>query len=172
MHGEWPVLDYSERQIMGPDQQFVSSLAEEEYRLIEEEHARLQQLLDTLHETCINLESESGCEICAREKLASCRGLLTSSFHNLLHLTDRHFQHEEEIMRNWPHIVEQYEQFRHHQQAHAAIMGSLRRMVDECEACDRQGNTAESYRRLHRRMSKLFTEHARLFDDPFIQSTR
>lgn len=75
-------------------------------------------------------------------------------------------------MQNWPHIAEEYEQFRRHQQAHAGIMLALHQTVSECSLLDGQGETAEGYRRLYKRMSELLEEHGRLFDDPFIQSTQ
>jgi hemerythrin len=147
----------------------VDSLAADDYRFIEEEHARLYELLDSLYRTCPNLDNQLNCKNCNSEKLASCRGRLVSSFHNLIYLTDNHFSHEEAIMQNWPHIVERYGQFRMHQQAHADIMDALRNTVDECAGLSEQEQTAESYRRLYRRMLQMLEEHAHLFDDPFIR---
>lgn len=146
-------------------------LAAADYQLIEAEHARLHELLDNLRATCLNLENELDCNNCDSEKHAACLGQLTSSFHNLIYIADSHFSHEEDIMRKWPYIGEQTEEFGRHRQAHASIMKALRRTVDECSSLNQQGATADSYRLLYRRMSKLLEDHARLFDDPFIQST-
>jgi hemerythrin len=150
----------------------VKSLAAEDYQLIEEEHSRLQELLDNLYNTCRNLDSQLDCQSCTSEKRASCKGQLISSLYNFIYLSDNHFSHEESIMWKWPHITEEYEQFRKHQQAHADIMVALRSIVDECSALDEQGKTAEGYRQLYKGVSGLLEEHGRLFDDPFIQSTR
>ena len=149
----------------------VKRLAAEDYQLIEAEHARLHELLDNLRATCLNLDNELNCGSCDSEKQAACLGQLTSSFHNLIYITDSHFAHEEDIMRKWPYIGEQSGQFDRHRQAHAGIMTALRKTVDDCSILSQQGATAESYRLLYRRMSKLLEEHARLFDDPFIHST-
>jgi hemerythrin len=151
--------------------QSVFSLAAEDYRFIEDEHARLHELLDSLYRTCRNLDNELDCRSCSSEKLASCRGRLVSSFHNLIYLADNHFAHEEDIMQSWPHIAARYGQFRDHQQAHIHIMEALRSTVGECDTLNQQEHTAESYRRLYRRMSQMLEEHARLFDDPFIRAT-
>ena len=39
-------------------------------------------------------------------------------------------------------------------------------------ALDEQGDTAEAYRQLHKKMSELFEEHARLLDSPFIETNQ
>ena len=152
--------------------QSIRNLAAEDYQLIEEEHLRLHELLDNLRATCCNLGNQLGCQGCSSEKLAACKGQLTSSFHNLVYLSDNHFFHEESIMRNWPRIAEEYEQFHRHRQAHAGIMVALHQTVSECAVLDGQGETAEGYRRLYTRMSELLEEHGHLFDDPFIRSTQ
>ncbi|MBI1175740.1 MAG: hypothetical protein GC139_10830 [Sideroxydans sp.] len=152
--------------------QAVKKLSPEDYRLIEDEHLRLHELLNNLRSTCCNLDSELGCQTCTREKMASCFGQLTSFFYNLINHSDNHFKHEEAIMLKRPEVTAEYEYFRDHRQAHHAIMKTLESIVSECMALNRQGNTAEGYRQLYNKVLELFREHDRAFDDPFIQSTR
>ena len=71
--------------------QAVKNLSAEDYRLIEEEHFRLHEVLDFLRVACCNLENQLGCQTCTREKLSSCQGQLTSFSYNLTNLYDNHF---------------------------------------------------------------------------------
>lgn len=151
--------------------QAVKTLPAEDYRLIEDEHVRLNEILDFLHEACCNLENQLGCQTCSREKFASCQGQLTSFSYNLANLSDSHFKHEESIMLKRPHVTQEYEYFRNHHQAHMTIMSELEYLVEQCILVNETGKTAEGYRHLYKRASELFAEHDRSFDDPFILST-
>src|SRR5664279_3808271 len=148
--------------------QAIRKLAPADYLLIEKEHARLEGLLHDLHDNCCNLDNLLSCQGCSSEKLASCRGRLPSYIHDLIDLVDMHFYHEESIMLSRPQVTEKYEYFRIHHQAHIDIMQKLNALVGECSSLDMQGNTAESYRQFYKKLSNLFEEHDRSFDDPFI----
>jgi len=152
--------------------QAAKNLAPEDYLLIEEEHVQLREFLNDLDNTCCNLENQIGCQSCTREKLASCRGQLTSFFYNFVNLSENHFRHEESIMLSRPRVTKENKYFQKHGQAHANIMDELYAIVSKCSSLDEQGETAESYRQLSKNMSKLLEEHDRLFDDPFIQSSK
>jgi hemerythrin len=151
--------------------QAINKLSPADYRMIEEEHARLRRFLKDLQDTCCNLGNALDCGRCPGEKNASCRGHLPSFFYDLLDLAGKHFFHEESIMLGRPHVTEDYEYFRRHQQAHLSVMQELNAIVEQCNSLNKQGETAESYRQLYNRLSQLFEEHDRSFDDPFIQST-
>lgn len=150
----------------------VKGLPQEDYNQIEEEHVRLSEVLDELKGTCCNIQNQLGCDQCSREKLATCKGQLTSFFYNLVNLAFNHFSHEELIMLKRPHVTTEYEYFRKHKQAHQSILLKLDQAVDTSRSCKQKGQTAEAYRQLHSRISTLFVEHDQSFDDPFIQSTR
>jgi hemerythrin len=150
----------------------IKALSAEDYRQIELEHARLERFLEDLHDTCHHLDSQLGCEHCGSEKLASCHGRMHSFLHDLLDITGKHFLNEENIMLSRPHVTEDYAYYRVHHQAHLKIMQALRSITDQCAALDREGATADAYRALSGKISALFEEHNRAFDDPFIQSTR
>lgn len=152
--------------------QAARNLAPEDYVLIDEEHLRLHEFLNDLHNTCCNLENQLGCETCSGEKLASCRGQLTSFFYNFVNLSENHFRHEESVMLSRPRVTEENEYFRKHSQAHAQLMDELYAIVRKCSSLDAEGETAEGYRQLLQSMSKLLEEHDRLFDDPFLHSTK
>jgi len=152
--------------------QAIKSLAPEDYQLIEGEHLRLHGLLNNLHNTCCNLDNQLSCQSCGREKMASCQGQLTCFIYNLTYLTDSHFHNEEFIMRHWPYVTEEYENFLKHQNAHADIMDELQKIVSECASLNKSVDVSEGYRQLYKRMSELLKDHDRLFDDPFIQSTK
>jgi hemerythrin len=150
----------------------VNNLPHEDYQQIEEEHVRLMEVLNELAGTCCNMQNQLGCNQCSREKLAACKGQLTSFFYNLVNLAFNHFSHEESIMLKRPHVTPEYEYFRIHKQAHHAILLELDRAVNACRAYKQSGQTAEAYRQLHATVSTLFSEHDMSFDDPFIQSTQ
>jgi len=152
--------------------QAVKKLAPADYLLIEEEHARLERLLHDLRDTCCNLDNLLSCQSCSSGKLASCRGRLPSFLFDVIDLSSRHYSHEESIMLSRPNVTENYEYFHMHQQAHADIMQKLNTLVDECSSLDKQENTDESYRQLFKKLSDLFDDHDRTFDEPFIQSTK
>ena len=150
----------------------IKSLSAEDYRQIAREHARLERYLADLRETCQNLDNTLGCDTCGREKLASCHGRMHSFLHDLLDITGKHFVNEEAIMLSRPHVTEDYGYYRMHHQAHLQIMKALKGLVEQCGLLDRQGATDAAYRELFGKISVLFEEHDRAFDDPFIQSTR
>lgn len=150
----------------------VKQLAPEDYMLIEEEHLRLLRLLDNLRSTCRNINRQDNCQSCTREQLATCRGRLVSFFHNVIDISINHFGHEESIMLRLEHTTKEHEDICNHQQAHRNILHALDTIVSECASLDAQGRTAEAYRQLYRRLSEIFNEHNRLFDDPFIQSAK
>lgn len=150
--------------------QNIKGISADDYKLIREEHERLDRFLQDLRDTCCNLDNQLDCNSCSREKFASCHGRMYSFLYDLLDITDKHFYNEESIMLSRPHISEEYEYFRLHRQAHFNIMRSLKSIVDDCASLDERGITAEGYRQLYEKISTLFEEHGRLFDDPFIQS--
>src|SRR3972149_7675247 len=149
--------------------QAVKKLAPADYLLIEEEHARLERLLHDLRDTCCNLDNLLSCQSCSSGKLASCRGRLPSFLYDVIDLSGNHYYHEESIMLSRPHVTEEYEYFRTHHQAHVDIMQKLNALVGECSSLDNQGSTAEGYRQFYKKLSDLFEEHDRCFDEPFIQ---
>ncbi|BCK86794.1 hypothetical protein MIZ01_0560 [Sideroxyarcus emersonii] len=152
--------------------QAIRNLAPEDYLLIEEEHLRLHRFLENLRSTCRNLNNQQNCQSCPREQLGTCRGRLASFFLNIIDISFNHFTHEESVMLRQGSVTEEHEDFRTHQQAHREILHALDTIISECASLDAQGKTAEAYRQLYRRLSEMFNEHDRLFDNPFIQSTK
>lgn len=149
----------------------IKSLAPDDYALIESEHARMEWFLHDIKDTCLHLDDQLACDSCGSLKLASCYGRLPSFLHNLMEITDKHFHHEESIMLSRPHVTENYEYFRVHRQAHLDIMQALKEIAGDCASFLQQKVIADGYRQLYQRVSGLFEDHDRLFDDPFIQST-
>lgn len=144
----------------------------EEYKLIQNEHSRLNGFLENLRNTCCNLDNQRNCESCTSEQHATCQGRLVSSFHNIINSTANHFNHEESIMRRLSLVTEEYGDIQSHQQAHNKILEELNAKVSQCALLDARGDTSEAYRQLHKKMSELFEEHALLLDGPFIQSAQ
>lgn len=149
----------------------IKALSDADYQQIKLEHERLERYLADLRETCCNLDNEIGCDGCGSEKLASCHGRMHSFLHDLLDITGKHFVNEEKIMLSRPHVNEDYAYYRMHHQAHLQIMKALKSVAEQCGKLDREGATAAAYRELFGKISVLFDEHSRSFDDPFIQST-
>jgi hemerythrin len=151
--------------------QSISQLAPADYRLIQREHEQLGKLLQDLHEVCCRLDDTGGTQSANREILVSCRGLLASYFYDLLALTETHFEDEEAIMLKRPQVTAESKHYQSHCRAHDRMMRELETLVLECSALNKKGSTADGYRLLYDKVSGLFVEHTREFDDPFIQST-
>jgi len=75
-------------------------------------------------------------------------------------------------MLSRPQVTVEYKYFRTHRQAHDNIMQELKSIAGECNSLDKLERTAEGYRHFYKKISDLFEEHDRCFDDPFIQSTK
>jgi hemerythrin len=149
----------------------VKKLAPADYSIIEEEHEQLKRFLDDLHDTCCHLDAlaKQGVE---SEKSATYRGRLPSFLFYVTELATKHFNHEEAIMLSRPNVTEEYKYFRAHKQAHTEILEKLDILVDECFSLDTQVSIVEIYHQFHKKLSSVFEEHDRAFDDPFIQSTK
>ena len=154
--------------------QAIKALAPADYLLIEKEHALLENFLHDLRYACAcsNLDKTPDCKRCDFEMQSSCQGRLPSFLYNLIELAANQFEHEEAIMLSRPHVSENDEYFRAHQQAHVAIMHQLNALVDECLSLGNDHNPAEVYIRLCNQLSSIFAAHDQAFDDPFILSTK
>jgi hemerythrin len=152
----------------------IKALAADDYLIIEKEHQLLKKFLSDLKDACACSKQVElpDCNLCDHERQTSCQGRLPSFLHYVIDLAADHFDHEEAIMLSRPHVTEDYEYFRVHKLAHAEIMQELNDLVNECFALDRESNTAEVYIRFYERLSNIFEEHDRSFDDPFILSTK
>ena len=152
----------------------IKTLSAADYRIIEKEHQLLEKFLSDLRDACSCSKQENlpDCSRCDHEKQTSCQGRLPSFLYYVIDLAADHFDHEEAIMLSRPHVTEDYEYFRTHKLAHAEIMQKLNDLVDECFASDRESNTAEIYIQFYGKLSNMFEEHDRSFDDPFILSTK
>ena len=139
-----------------------------EHRLIEDEHARLDQLLQDLREACCNFGSVKDCQGCGREKIASCQGRLNSFAYDFLDFVIQHFRNEEKIMAGASRTQDSNEYFRLHQKEHARLLKEMESLMQELLAMSKQGHTAVAIREFHYRVAELFGEHTRTFDDPFI----
>ncbi len=149
----------------------VKRLAPADYIMIEEEHGQLKRFLDDLQDTCFRLDKLAKQEA-ASEQIATYRGRLPSFLFYVTELATKHFSHEEAIMLSRPNVTEDDKYFRMHQQAHTEIIQKLDILVGECFSLDTQVSIAEIYHQFHQKLSALFEEHDRAFDDPFIQSTK
>ncbi|MDP1660259.1 MAG: hypothetical protein Q8L73_13040 [Methylotenera sp.] len=153
--------------------QAIKELAPADYLIIENEHKLLEKYLGNLRDACAcsNLDKLPDCQRCDHEQQTSCQGRLPSFLFHIIDLAGKHFDHEETIMLSRPHVTRDYEYFRSHQQAHADVMQKLHALSDECLLLRNQNNTAEIYSQFYEKLSSIFDEHDRNFDDPFIEST-
>jgi hemerythrin len=152
----------------------IKALPADDYEIIEKEHQLLQKFLSDLRDACACSKQDElpDCNRCDHEKQTSCQGRLPSFLYYVIDLAADHFDHEEAIMLSRPHVTVDYEYFRAHKLAHAEIMQKLNDLVSECFASDSENNTAEIYIRFYEKLSNIFEEHDRSFDDPFILSTK
>lgn len=153
--------------------QAIKELAPADYLMIKNEHKLLEKYLDNLRDACAcsNLGKPPESQRCMQEQQTSCQGRLPSFLFHIIDLAGKHFDHEETIMLSRPHVTRDYEYFRIHQQAHADVMRKLNALSDECLLLRDKHNTAEIYKQFHEKLSSIFNEHDRNFDDPFIEST-
>lgn len=152
----------------------ILALSSADYLTIEKEHNLLGKYLSNIRDACIcsNLDKLPNCQPCNREQQSSCLGRLPSFVFHIIDLAGRHFDDEETIMLSRPHVTEEYEYFRIHRLAHADIIQKLQALADECLSLRDKDGVADIYRRFYNEISALFEEHDRLFDDPFIESTK
>jgi hemerythrin len=165
------MLNVPEREAMLIHDNAVKRLAPADYIMIEEEHGQLKKFLDDLQDTCLRLDTILTQET-ASDLTATYRGRLPSFLFYITELVAKHFSHEEAIMLSRPKVTDDDKYFRRHQQAHTEIIQKLDILVDECFSLDTQVSIAEIYHQFHQKLSALFEEHDRAFDDPFIQSTK
>lgn len=151
----------------------INQLAPADYEIINKEHKLLEKYLADLREacTCSHLTS-TDIPSCTLEQQTSCQGRLPSFLFHIIDLAGKHFDHEETIMLSRPHVSENYEYFRIHRQAHLDIMLHLQSLSDQYLSAGNISNIAETYGIFYENISTIFDEHDRLFDDPFIDSTK
>jgi hemerythrin len=152
----------------------IKALPATDYLVIEKEHQLLEKFLRDLRDACACSQQDMlpDCNRCDHEMQTSCQGRLPSFLYYVIDLAADHFDHEEAIMLSRPHVTEDYEYFRVHKLAHAEIMQKLNDLVEECFALDGASDTAAIYIRFYEKLSAIFEEHDRSFDDPFILSTK
>lgn len=152
----------------------IKELAPADYLVIENEHKLLEKYLQNLHDACAcsNLDKLPDYPHCDHEIQASCQGRLPSFLFHIIDLAGKHFDHEEAIMLSRPHVTQEYEYFRTHRRAHAKVMMQLNALSDECLLLRNNSNTAEIYNQFYVKLTNIFNEHDRDFDDPFIVSTK
>lgn len=152
--------------------QDVRGLSEVERRLIEDEHARLDQFLRNLRETCCEFYSLEECQGCDRGKIASCQGRLISFEHVFLDLVIEHFKNEEKIMSDIFHNQDTNQRFRLHQQEHDKLLREMENLMHKLSTESERGHTAVAIREFHYRVTELFGKHARTFDNFFMHQPK
>lgn len=157
--------------MLQPDQIF-SELSAADRLLIDEEHARLEQFLNDLRDTCEKFGAQGNCYGCSRAQVATCQGRLTSFFYDFLDLVAEHFENEENVMRASLAAADDDEYFRQHRAEHARLMREVKSLMQESSVLSNQGNPSEAIRRLDRKIAEMFGVHAYAFDAPFLQATQ
>lgn len=151
----------------------IKKLSDADYLVIKKEHKQLEQYLSDLHYACAcsHLYRLPDCHTCAQAKQTSCLGRLPSFLFHIIDLAGKHFDHEEKIMLSRPHVTKDYEYFSFHHEAHVDLMLRLQALSDEYLSMRNQSYIAEIYHHFYEKITDMFEEHDRLFDDPFIEST-
>jgi hemerythrin len=157
--------------MLQPDQ-IASELSPDERLMIDEEHARLEQFLEDLRDTCENFGVRGNCYGCNRTQVATCQGRLSSFFYDFLDLVDAHFDTEEKIMLGSLKASSEDTYFLQHQAEHVRLINEVRNLMRESAVFSQQGNPSEAIRRLESKLDELFGVHAHEFDAPFLQATQ
>jgi len=151
----------------------INKLAPSDFARIQKEHEQLEKYLADLRDACAcSLLPDSEVPACGKEQQTSCQGRMPSFLFHIIDLAGRHFDHEESIMLSRPTVSENNDYFRVHRQAHLDIMKNLQGLADRYFSNPKQSNTAQVYRLFYADIASLFAEHDRLFDDPFIESSK
>lgn len=150
----------------------VRELSVAEHRLIVDEHARLDKFLRGLRETCCEFDSLKECQGCDRGKIASCQGRLISFEHVFLDLVIEHFKNEEKIMSEIFRTQDTNERFRLHQQEHDKLLREMESLMRRLSTESERGHTAVAIREFYHRVTELFGEHVRTFDDPYMRQPK
>lgn len=151
---------------------YVRKLSVAEHRLIEDEHARLDQFLRELRETCCEFYSLEGCQGCDSGKVASCQGRLNSFEHVFFDFVIEHFKNEEKIMSKISSTKDTNECFRLHQQEHDKLLREMQSLMHKLSTESDRGHTAVAIREFHYRVTELFGKHVLMFDDPFMRQQK
>lgn len=149
----------------------LTRLAANDQRAIQAQHARLEQLLNDLSDTCSEFYRHADCSLCPREKVACCQGRLPSFLYDFLDLVADHFETEEQIMSQLlqPSETAFSEYLRHHREEHANLMREVKQLIQQSSALSKQGNVGEAIQLFHQLISRRFREHAHSFDDPLLK---
>ncbi len=137
-------------------------------QLIEDEHAHLARLLCDLCDVCSAPALDVDCQLCSREKVASCQGRLPSFFHDFREFANAHFEHEEKIAASIKSSSTDGMNLKLHRQAHANLMREINQLIQESSAMNLQGNVRRAIRHFHQLILDKFGEHTGLFDDPML----
>lgn len=148
--------------------QNLNMLSAADRLLIDAEHARLEQFLCDLRDTCENFSTGGDCYSCSRAQVATCQGRLNSFFYDFLDLLVEHFENEENIMRNHLLTPEDESYFHLHQEEHARLIHEVRELMRESAVFSSQGNPSEAIRRLESKISELFGLHTDIFDSALL----
>jgi hemerythrin len=148
----------------------INKLTTVDYLVIKKEHMELEKYLIDLHDACAC--SDLNYRTCAQANQASCLGRLPSFLFHIIELAEKHFDHEDKIMLSRPQITNECEYFSYHHQAHVNLMLRLQALSYEYLSMKNENYIAKIYRHFYEKITDMFEEHDRLFDNPFIESTR
>ncbi len=136
--------------------------------LIDAEHARLEQFMLDLRDTCENFNKHGDCFQCTRAQVATCQGRVTSFFYDFMDLIAEHVENEEAIMRRMLIDADNDAHFRAHQVEHARLLRDVRELMRKASVHATQGNPSASIRLLFIKIAEMFGEHARQYDGEFL----
>lgn len=149
----------------------LTRLSANDQHAIEAQHARLEQILHDLCDTCSEFNRHADCSLCAREKVACCQGRLPSFLYDFLDLVAEHFETEEQIMDQLlqPSETAYGEYLQRHREEHTNLMREVKKLIQQSSALSKQGNVSEAIRLFHQLISQRFSEHAHSFDNPLLK---
>ena len=154
-----------------PDQ-IASVLSASERRMIDDEHARLEQFLKDLRDTCENFGASGNCYGCTRAQVATCQGRLASFFYDFLDLIAEHFENEEKIIQGMLKAADEDAYFLQHQAEHHRLIEEVRKLMRASSLMSQRGNPSEAIRQLEGFIAEMFSVHAHAYDGPFLLFTQ
>lgn len=131
--------------------------------MVHRDHAKLQQYLRDVEDTCTQLNSLQGCRHCSTNRQAVCQGRISSFLFDLIDITNRHFLHEELLMAEAADKIDDTTRQAHHL-AHANITHAINELYAQSAKSAEQGRYHETYQRLYMTLTELFSEHEQMFD--------
>jgi hemerythrin len=149
---------------MFPHGEFIYKHESNNFQQLDEEHSRIQALLEDLASTCIHLHSQESCSACSHERHGLCHGRLPSFFHDLIDLCAIHFYREECLIEQELIGSAAHARLKEHHKAHSAVLREISQLIMTTNSALKTQSTDQAYRSFYLAVSQIMFDHDKQFD--------